>query len=179
MKFNCKDIQIDWMEGYGNHPYINIVGAELPPCADKSAAVWERRRCGKTYVHVAVDGDFVSFFSTDGRPTTGFGGATFEGTFKDGTKYRYEGAWSSRAGVVNKVFPELQVVDVAFQPQHLASHIRAAAMIEWRFENPRPWGLVWVEEGNGERILMPTRRGVLKNKLRNDERIVECAVAEV
>ena len=156
MKLNPIMITINWMEGWVNNPHIYIVGAEMPKHEHEDMPAWEKR----DGIHVSVQGDFVRFFHTYGQPTHGFGGARFAGTFKDGAKFEYRGAWSSRAGCVNELFPELMVVDVHFRPQGIAGHIRAEALIEWRRQHPEcDWGLAWLTETSGEKCLRPTRNG--------------------
>lgn len=101
-------ININWMKGFGNSPRIELQGIKVPEYPSKTDPIWEKLSNG---LHVARKGDFVFYFYTDGRPTEGFGGRMFEGTFKDGTTFSYKGAWSSRAGCVNPVYHD-QIVDV-------------------------------------------------------------------
>lgn len=103
-------ININWMKGFGNSPRIELQGIKVPEYPSKTDPIWEKLSNG---LHVARKGDFVFYFYTDGRPTEGFGGRRFEGTFKDGTAFSYIGAWSSRAGCVNPVSVYTdQIVDV-------------------------------------------------------------------
>lgn len=55
---------------------------------------------------------WVDYFYSDGNPCGGFGGSTFEGRLTTGESFKYQGAWSSRAAVVNALWPENPIVDV-------------------------------------------------------------------
>lgn len=101
-------IKIDWMKRFANSPRIILEGIEVPTYPSEDDPIWQKLANG---LHVARKGDFVFYFYTNGKPTEGFGGRRFAGTFKDGSKFEYIGAWSSRAGCVNAAYDE-QIVDV-------------------------------------------------------------------
>ena len=160
-------IKIDWMDNCGNNPRIKIEGLDSGLAAKLQPKVWEKRKG----LHRCNQHPFVRYFYSDGQPCSGFGGATFEGTLTDGTPFKYEGAWSSRAGRINEMWPESKIVDV--DVGHMATAVDAAWFLNlWR-EQPTDFGLVWISDGR-ESILRPTRNGgQLKNKLHHNERIVE------
>lgn len=149
-------IVINWMEGYGNSPRIEIHNFSCEINSD--ALRYEKRHT----IHRADQGPLVRYFSSDGKPTDGFGGAEFAGTFIDGTKFKYQGAWSSRAGAVNIFWPEDRVVDVDIGMY--ATAVKADWLIElWRQQSPN-FGLAWVRADMIiETMIMPTRGGKLKD----------------
>lgn len=152
-------VTINWMEGMGNNPDFHIE-MELPLYPKATEPVWEQR----DGLHRADSGDVVRYFFNDmsGAATHGFGGAEFKGTFKDGTAFCYRGAWSSRAGCVNREWPDSKIVDVAIN-KSVASGIKAQAIIDhWRQYKPT-WGLAWCHHTDGEVVLEPTRNGQVKN----------------
>lgn len=69
--------------------------------------------CGKfeerSGIYRAQDGDVVEYFSYD-KPGGGFGGREFTLDMVDGTQRTLIGPWSSRAGVVNKFFPDREPI---------------------------------------------------------------------
>lgn len=149
-------IVINWMEGYGNSPRIEIHNFKYT--TDRAALRYTKRHT----IHRADQGPIVRYFSSDGKPTNGFGGAEFSGTFVDGTTFKYQGAWSSRAGAVNIFWPEDRIVDVDIGMY--ATAVKADWFIElWRKQAP-DFGLAWVRAGKSiETVIMPTRGGKLKD----------------
>ena len=91
-------IKIDWMKRWANSPRIIVEGVNVPEYPSETDPIWEKSPDG---LHLARKGDFAFYFFSDGKPTEGFGGRRFAGTFKDGTTFEYRGAWSSRAGCIN------------------------------------------------------------------------------
>lgn len=103
-------VKIDWMRGYGNSPRIILEGIKVPAWPHKDDPVWQK----VDGFHYCRKGPFVFYFHTDGRPTEGYGGRIFEGTFIDGSTFRYKGAWSSRAGALNRMLRFCEyIVDVS------------------------------------------------------------------
>lgn len=152
---------VDWMDGWGNDPRFKIHGVESPKWAPVDAPVWEQ----KGGLHRHHDGIWVHYFYNDmsGRPTHGFGGAIFQGTFRDGTPFKYVGAWSSRPGCINRDWPDSRIVG-AVTDKRIASAVTADALIEWWRVAKPDFGLAWVTEKSGEVYLLPTRDGKLKNE---------------
>jgi hypothetical protein len=101
-------VKIDWMKGWGNAPRIILEGIKVPEYPAETDPIWEKLSNG---LHVARKGVFVFYFYSNGKPTEGYGGRRFAGTFKEGTTFEYKGAWSSRAGCVNPVYND-PIVDV-------------------------------------------------------------------
>ena len=148
-------ININWMKGFGNSPRIDLEGIKVPEYPSESDPIWEKLSNG---LHVARKGHFVFYFYSDGKPTEGFGGRRFAGTFMDGTKFEYKGAWSSRAGCVNPVYRD-QIVDVT------VGHLSAAVTLEfidshWDVDNVQ-----LVRRMNGSDLFYePAHRGLFKGE---------------
>lgn len=92
-------VKIDWMQRWANSPRIILEGIRVPEYPSETDPIWQKLDNG---LHVAQKGNFVFYFYSDGKPTEGYGGRRFAGTFQDGTTFEYRGAWSSRAGCVNE-----------------------------------------------------------------------------
>lgn len=161
-------VSVDWMEQWANEPRFLITGVEPPTWPASTELAWERL----SNMHRCDRGPFTLYFWTDGKPTNGFGGSTFKGRMQDGTPFEYVGAWSSRAGVVNVLWPDRKVVDVTVG--YVATAIQADEIVRWWRENRPEWGLAWVTDYAGEVVLAPTRDGDLKrNTLCPEGRTVE------
>jgi hypothetical protein len=89
---------INWMKAWANSPRIELHNIKVPAYPAVDDPIWETDGKG---LHVARKGHFVFYFYSDGKPTQGYGGREFAGTFTDGTTFEYIGAWSSRAGCIN------------------------------------------------------------------------------
>lgn len=156
-----KSMKIDWMEKWANDPRIHVeLDQPMPQWPSKDTPIWRKY----FDMHIAVVGDVAFYFCTDGEPTQGFGGRVFEGTFVDGKKFRYIGAWSSRAACVNGTPDFPQIVDVVIG--HCATGVLADSIIEY-FKAHRkelPFGLAWVDCNDmGTIIIQPTKEGKLKD----------------
>lgn len=160
-------VKIDWRKGWGNDPRVMIALDDAKSWPTHDEAVWEKRNG----VHVAFQNPLVAYFYTNGEPTHGFNGRQFRGTFVDGTPFDYKGAWSSRAGWVNKEFPASLIVDVVLN-DHISTALSADALIHWWKCNETDWGLCWITKRSGEKVLSPTLNGALKNAPRSTD-IVE------
>lgn len=119
---------------------------------------WENRggvhRCDR-------ENGMVHYFYSNGKPTHGFSGATFEGFFKDLTPFKYQGAWSSSPGVVNKHYPEDPIVGVGVADTRyncLAGAIRMEALVRAIYaQHGVQFGLALVDVfGDGGVTLEPT-----------------------
>lgn len=151
------NIRIDWMENYANDPRIIIESDKPVDYPAKDMPVWIRYASG---IHVAQmpGSDFVHYFYSDGKPCQGFGGATFEGRFKNtGDTFKYRGAWSSRAACVNaEMLDGYQIVDVSCGYHSTA--IRAYTLVNaWRKMKNPGFGFVWVDNDDKAPILMPIK----------------------
>jgi hypothetical protein len=157
-----KNVTVDWMERYANAPTFHVtMDCPLPSWPSEDDPVWTRYPNG---IHVAEDKDIVFYFFTDGKPTEGFGGRRFVGTFRNGGGFSYRGAWSSCASVVNATAGGPAIVDVVIG--NIATAVYWSDMVEWCRKNPScGFGLIAIKERNGETILLPTRNGKLKNEL--------------
>lgn len=151
-------VKINWMKGLGNAPRIELSGIRVPEHPSETDPIWEKLSNG---LHVARKGVFVFYFYSNGKPTEGYGGRRFAGTFMDGTTFEYRGAGSSRAGCVNDAVHRGQfdsyIVDVTVGSCSCAvtaSFLHALelpTLIEWVYKN---WG--------SEPTLEPAYRGKLK-----------------
>lgn len=152
-------ISIDWMDHCGNLPRIQLHGL-LHESRPKDAR-WEQRGGLHRCDHLPI----VSYFYNDmsGNPCSGFGGATFEGIYLDGSKFSFQGAWSSRAARINAMWPDRPIVDVDFYEQRIASAVTADFLIDlWRKQKAEcDFGFAWCDDG--DMVLRPTRNGILKN----------------
>lgn len=157
------------MEGYGNDPKFRVtLDCRLPDYPSEDDPVWTRY---SNSIHVAEAKDTVFYFYTDGKPTDGFGGRRFAGTFRNGGKFSYQGAWSSRAGVVNGTLGAPSIVDVVIG--NIATAVYWSDMVEWCRKNPHcGFGLATVHGMGKESILLPTRNGKLKNEPYKGQSIV-------
>lgn len=78
----------------------------------------------------AQRGDFVHFNLLCPLERGGYDGGAFNFDLDDGTQIENSGAWSSRPGVVNKFFPELdECVDVGCDG--IARYMTAKSLIEY------------------------------------------------
>ena len=94
-----KDMRVDWMQGYGNHPRIEILVNKIP---DFPFEEFKFVKKGKIYY--AEKEGIAKFFSYPGdSPGEGFGGSKFEITLKNGDKKTLIGPWSSNSGYVNSL----------------------------------------------------------------------------
>lgn len=91
-------VKIDWMKNWANSPRIELLGIKVPTYPAENDPIWQKTADG---LHIARKGVFAFYFYSNGKPTEGFGGRRFAGTFMDGTTFEYKGAWSSRAGCIN------------------------------------------------------------------------------
>lgn len=154
-----KNVTINWMEKYGNDPQIHVdLDGPFPEYPAQDAPIWKRFDPG---FHVAETGDIVRYFYTDGKPTVGFGGAEFVGTFLNGDRFRYIGAWSSRAGCINNLDLGFMIVDVACE--RMACAVRLTALLDWLDENPDSEFRFALTHDGREYTVRPTRNGKLKN----------------
>jgi hypothetical protein len=160
-----KNVKVDWMDEWGNDPrFIVELDCKMPEWPGEDDPVWTRYEPG---YHVAVVGDIVFYFYTNGKPTDGYGGRPFIGTFANGGGFSYRGAWSSRAACINGIKPEDSapfVVDVVIG--HCATSIDAQKLLDWYLENRYTcdFRLAMVDNGDQGEILLPARMdGSLKN----------------
>jgi len=98
---------VEWSDQFANDPMLELLVDKIPTTS-------EMRFENKESMWVAYNDGYVEFYSHTGRDENqrGFGGAVYDITLVDGTKKSLRGPWSSRAGVVNAIFPDRPVVDV-------------------------------------------------------------------
>jgi len=105
-----KDIKINWMEKWDNDPYFEVIVDNLPK--------WEDMRFEEHEGLYVAEKEGVVYYiykQNPSRADDGFGGRRCEIIMKDNSKICWYGGWSSRAGCVNKLFPEIQMLDVVYQ----------------------------------------------------------------
>lgn len=155
----CKpSIRIDWMKGYSNDPSIILDGIQVPEYPSASDPIWEKR----DNLHRAQKGHFVFYFYTDGKPTKGFGGRIFEGTFMDGISFCYRGAWSSRASCVNQAWPMNNIVDVVCGSRSTAVTINFLMQL-WNATMPKEIDICPIRlNRNDGYVYMPMHKGYCK-----------------
>lgn len=168
-------VSVDWMEGWANDPTFRVTLCDTPekvqfwPAEDEAS--WIKHPSGIHFAPCIVLGaPQVAYFYTDGKPTQGYGGRRFAGTFLDGSRFEYRGAWSSRAACVNRAFPDSRIVDVSIG--NCATAVLASQLIQWFKEHREEldFGLAWVDTGDDAPILLPTRDSETKNR---DQRILK------
>ena len=156
-------VWVDWRDFYGNlAPEFHVEMKEKPIhfWPEDTDPAW----INLNGIHIAIGMYTVPYFYSDGKPTHGFAGRIFSGTFTNGDYFSYKGAWSSRAACINKVFPVCPIVDVIIGNR--ATAVYADDLIQWVTENRNKvdFGLAWVDDGDCAPILQPTRNGMLKSK---------------
>lgn len=110
-------LKIEWNEEYSNFPDI-IIEVDNEPLNKRENCEFERYE--DIWIHVQGNG-FVRYFAHSGSNINegGFGGAPFYFLYKGEPKC-LEGAWSSRASIVNCLTP-YQIVDVTLKGQYSTS----------------------------------------------------------
>ena len=69
-------IEVNWMDGWANNPEFVVSATDYSGWPRMHEPAWEKRQS----FHRADRGAFVCYFYTDGKPTTGFGGASASST---------------------------------------------------------------------------------------------------
>lgn len=149
MRTEIRNVSINWMNEWANRPTIEV---KLDSEAVYGSLPWEKR---DTLHRADFSNGEVHYFSSDGLPTHGFGGRTFEGKLTNGQTFKYKGAWSARAAVVNAYWPESPIIDVTIDP-HIAGAILVDTLVEWYLENKPEWGLAVITDGDMAPIIEPT-----------------------
>lgn len=101
-RLNILRAHVDWNLEYANYPDLKVEVRKLPNTNAFRFRAHEAR--GHTFYWAEYDG-FVRYFVHDHRNSEGFGGRVFNITMESGEKREIKGPWSSRAGVLNSVFP--------------------------------------------------------------------------
>lgn len=86
--------RVFWHEAYNNPPGLELLVSRLPKLG-------EHRFTQKGELYFSDLGGVCSFFSWDGRPDRGYGGATFTITMVDGGTKDLIGPWSSSPSAMN------------------------------------------------------------------------------
>ncbi len=101
-----------------------VIHVEFDKEYGKFAGRYEKRGV----LYRGEEGDAVRFFAYTG-PGRGFGGAHFDITLLDGTPVTLIGPWSSRAGAVNKFFPDREPVVEVLYDRNVVAHVRKDALV--------------------------------------------------
>jgi hypothetical protein len=96
-------------KGYGNEYEAIRVTLDKPFHEFRQTISSEGRYVERGGVYRAKCGDVVSYLYYD-KPGNGYGGRVFEVIMADGTARRLKGPWSSRAGVVNRMFSDMPAI---------------------------------------------------------------------
>lgn len=92
--------------------------------------VWQKKQHGIYVMYLATTPDgYAMYMCADPTNTSGCFGRTFELRMVDGSVDVVVGPWSSRAGIINKVF-EQQIVEVLFKPNYRSVAITIEAARE-------------------------------------------------
>lgn len=103
---NILKAKIDWNHGFMNEPDIHILVDKEP----NYKALRYQENSGNYFAELDGFCDFFHYI----QPGEGFGGREFEITLVDETTKVLRGPWSSRAGVMNRLFrPCVEVAYVA------------------------------------------------------------------
>jgi len=92
------DGRIDWNEGYGNDPELQVLVDEIPSPIEFDAY---ERSSGTVYFG-SKDG-YCRYFYHDPSNEDGFGGSSFTLLMSDGSEKVIKGPWASRAGAMNEL----------------------------------------------------------------------------
>lgn len=96
------NIEVDWKEGYSSDPSLVVTVNKLPRTDHLFYEMLHN-------CYFATDGLIADFFCNPGT-----GGSISGNKIINNFVQHIEGAWSSRAGVINALF-DTRVVDVTFQ----------------------------------------------------------------
>lgn len=106
-----KDVKVNWMTGYANDPYFQILVDEIPDIEEDIIYKVTPCRHDKADIYYGVRNGFVHFFA-DNADNRGHGGEVI--TVRKARKEdpivieerEIVGRWSSRAGVINRLHKE-------------------------------------------------------------------------
>lgn len=151
-------VKIDWMKRWGNSPRIILEGIKVPEYPSETDPIWQKNADG---LHYARKGNFVFYFYSNGKPTEGYAGRRFVGTFQDGTTFEYKGAWSSRAGCINAAVEcgdfDSYIVDI------VVGSCACAVTASFLYTLELPIGISWVcKDWGNEPVVEPAYKGKLK-----------------
>ena len=166
-------VSVNMREGYANTPdfVVSNIGIYKRP-------TYPWYECAGIHRCDEASG-LVHYFYTDGKPCQGFGGAIFEGMFYDLKPFRYQGAWSSRAGCVNQWYPEDPIVDCGIRDARgwlLSGAVTMEALINaiYAQDDLGAFGLALIRDESKEVTLIPTYvkdgKAVSKSTLHGDRK---------
>jgi hypothetical protein len=149
------DVKINWMEGWGNSPRVQILFDKVPAHDDL------RFDARKDFCYLAVDeGGYANFWYWKPYSNNfGMGGREFDITLRDGSKLTLRGPWSSNSQSMNERFAthvmEAEVTDNrdAFERGHTFSSaaVTIAALLRYLAEHPEAdWRIAIIENVAGQ-----------------------------
>jgi hypothetical protein len=161
-----QNVKIDWMEGWGNSPRIEVLFDKLPnqdelayECADNC--------------YLAIEGDYASFWTWNGNGNNrGMGGHEFDIHMRDGSTVTLRGPWSSNSQAMNERFPmhvvEASVTDnpVVFARGYTfnAAAVTVNALLEYLRQHPdADWRVGIVQNYTGRWYNVVRANGEAKN----------------
>lgn len=90
------DCAIDWMEGFGNDPRLQVVVNKIPSRD-------ELRFQHEDGIYCGIKSGFVVYYAWSGDGNDGgYSGRCYDITMDNGQRVTLQGPWSSRAGCVNQ-----------------------------------------------------------------------------
>ena len=117
------DMKINWNEGLLNNPQLVVIAKDLPEYKDLRFEMVDG-------LYVAEQDGYVSYIYKANLKVSdcGFSGEYHELIMKDGTVVSWHGGWSSRAEIVNQLFPHLLIMDVLYQEKGGGCFLGAIAL---------------------------------------------------
>jgi hypothetical protein len=184
--------QYSWQEDFDNRPGFSFVVDALPQGADwnadKKDAAWFYERRGKIFR--AVNGPLMRYLSSDGKPTHGFGGSKMALRMKDGSLFECQGAWSSNAHHVGRVYNDGLwveggvIVQAEWDKVPARKHdgdrqfggwsmgVRAWDIVDWYLQEQRDhMGLIIYSAPDGRLEIEPTKPGNYSRTLENGSHV--------
>jgi hypothetical protein len=149
------EVKPDWIERYSNRPRWGVSFDSVPKMEALRYKVKEDH-------YLATLDDYADFFAwTPGSNNGGYGGRSWPVTLLTGEEVTVRGPWSSRSGLINKIFDSTPVVEAHYKSTSCA--ITIAGLLRWFKENPGcGFGLAKVQMFGDEIYYEPTRKGRLK-----------------
>jgi hypothetical protein len=161
------DVKIDWMEGWGNSPRVEVLFDKLPSHDDMLFE--ERDNC---YLSVDAGGYANFWYWNPGSNNRGMAGHEFDIKLRNGSKVTLRGPWSSNSQAINSLF-ETQVMEasVTDKPNEfsrgytfLAAAVTIEALLRYLEEHPASdWRIGLIQNVAGEWYNVVRADGTPKN----------------
>lgn len=89
---------VNWLKAYSSVPIIKCLVDKIPR---RDSFIYTKN----SNIYWSQSDGFVSFYYHNPSDETGFGGTLFKLKMDDGSEKTIKGPWSSRPGIMNKIFP--------------------------------------------------------------------------